>query len=292
MLRGGFPADGSFNPRAPRGARREWSPGWYGSVVFQSTRPARGATLWRWRCLSRCAVSIHAPRAGRDAVVLLTAAVEYGFNPRAPRGARRKARSNGRTRHGFNPRAPRGARRMRLGVLKSGLVFQSTRPARGATCVCSRTRSIARVSIHAPRAGRDRIYSTSAMPTSPFQSTRPARGATFRLQSNHQCQWFQSTRPARGATTWLRHVARCATGFNPRAPRGARPVSVHTVTRPHWFQSTRPARGATHNRLLCGWWSSVSIHAPRAGRDAGLSLGLPVRAVSIHAPRAGRDTRI
>ena len=55
---------------------------------------------------------------------------------------------------------------------------------------------------------------------------------------------FQSTRPARGATLIL--DARVAA---------------------HVFQSTRPARGATTPPIALPVADSVSIHAPRAGRD-------------------------
>jgi len=82
----------------------------------------------------------------------------------------------------------------------------------------------------------------------------------------------------------------------------------------HPFQSTRPARAATAIRGSSATVNSVSIHAPRAGRDdrsAGAKEGhamfqstRPARAattvqvthiedlqVSIHAPRAGRDSK-
>ena len=77
---------------------------------------------------------------------------------------------------------------------------------------------------------------------------------------------FQSTRPVRGATL-LEDVL----------PRHER------------FQSTRPVRGATvvTRRVLVV--IGVSIHAPRAGRDAGDWYLTCTYAVSIHAPRAGRD---
>ena len=55
---------------------------------------------------------------------------------------------------------------------------------------------------------------------------------------------FQSTRPARGATE-----------------NGGTLASVLQ------FQSTRPARGATNCRPRASRILSVSIHAPRAGRD-------------------------
>ena len=78
------------------------------------------------------------------------------------------------------------------------------------------------------------------------------------------------------------------------------------------FQSTRPMRGATHASRMILTYSSVSIHAPHAGRDLlGVDDGKqqvmfqstrPMRGatlltddevslvlVSIHAPHAGRD---
>ena len=59
----------NFNPRAPRGARHSAASKISGSVLFQSTCPARGTTLRRrpGRCTTRY------------------------FNPRAPRGARRRS---------------------------------------------------------------------------------------------------------------------------------------------------------------------------------------------------------
>ena len=55
------------------------------------------------------------------------------------------------------------------------------------------------------------------------------------------------------------------------------------------FQSTRPARGAT--RVDAGFERecSVSIHAPREGRDRHGQHCTHELFVSIHAPREGRD---
>ena len=78
------------------------------------------------------------------------------------------------------------------------------------------------------------------------------------------------------------------------------------------FQSTRPVRGATATPARNSQSISISIHAPRAGRDGGKPVsrfGVPafqstrpvrgatwrstamldVATISIHAPRAGRD---
>jgi len=122
-----------FNPRAPRGARQRGRQVVRVWPKFQSTRPARGATKAVCRGRGRNEVSIHAPRAGRDQVFLPVQVPSGGFNPRAPRGARRL----------FKPDAT------------GSLSFQSTRPARGATCRRLRPKAPTAVSIHAPRAGRD-----------------------------------------------------------------------------------------------------------------------------------------
>ncbi len=236
--------------------------------MFQSTRPARGATrqrsdwprtygrfnpraprgarLTRAEILERGSeVSIHAPRAGRDRTSPELQADQACFNPRAPRGARRQS----------------------LGGYGGRVEFQSTRPARGATSPIRNPLPLRTVSIHAPRAGRD--------------SLTPATGIR----------------------------SRC---FNPRAPRGARPSGRHGAASPIRFQSTRPARGATEPWRRRARMADVSIHAPRAGRDDSSTQGgieslcfnpraprgarqrtaskiLPARNVSIHAPRAGRD---
>ena len=146
-----------------------------------------------------------------------------------------------------------------------------------------------RISIHAPRAGRDtRPFAASPPPvhfnprapcgarrscaacgriSSVFQSTRPVRGATT-IQGNGQtvvCS-FQSTRPVRGATL---HSSK---------------LENMTI-----FQSTRPVRGATLICWPCVLNLSISIHAPRAGRDDCFQSSGFFKCISIHAPRAGRD---
>ena len=125
-------------------------------IPFQSTRPARGAT------------------------VLLEGStpVITGFNPRAPHGARRMqwlgffsqhrvsihAPRTGRdvlgvvvgiTASSFNPRAPHGARQIGTKAVTAFIAFQSTRPARGATTGPYLRAYRQQVSIHAPRTGRD-----------------------------------------------------------------------------------------------------------------------------------------
>ena len=148
---------GNFNPRAPCGARRDYAEQEHELREFQSTRPVWGATVHRDGAREHHGISIHAPRVGRDWTWAALPACFCYFNPRAPCGARRKAGGKARielifqsTRpvwgattivfffpssfEDFNPRAPCGARHPRRGYIRSGT----------------------RISIHAPRVGRDR----------------------------------------------------------------------------------------------------------------------------------------
>ena len=147
-------------------------------TTFQSTRPARGATSKDDVPRLIRHVSIHAPRTGRDTMAYHDRRLSRRFNPRAPHGARPACSQTTATSPCFNPRAPHGARLgpvhdkdfwgpVSIHAPRTGRdvgkgvqirrcdMFQSTRPARGATSV-STYWTFARV----------------------FQSTRPARGAT------------------------------------------------------------------------------------------------------------------
>ena len=169
-------------------------------MSFQSTRPVRGATLL--------------PTPARRA--------RWRFNPRAPCGARLFLSASTCILYSFQSTRPmRGATIVVIvAVLQVG--FQSTRPMRGATLKPLRCLSVFRVSIHAPRVGRDlwtarpRRWTSSFNPRAPcgarqlahiaidgrdkFQSTRPVRGVTVPFSVTSVSVSFQSTRPVRGAT--------------------------------------------------------------------------------------------
>jgi len=276
----------SFNPRAPRGARPADPQLARSSDSFQSTRPARGATRFPTSLRLYPNVSIHAPRAGRDA---------------------RSWAAGGRA-DCFNPRAPRGARLEKSSEIHQRLRFQSTRPARGATSARIVHFQVEVVSIHAPRAGRDTwnelvAYQAKFQSTRPargatcatlfairrlqFQSTRPARGATQRALDGCFSFLFQSTRPARGATG--RRVDRRGTQrFNPRAPRGARRSFSYSLCTGIGFQSTRPARGATSGKSCAlSQWVFQSTRPARGATQARSGQG----AMASFNPRAPRGAR-
>ena len=117
----------------------------------------------------------------------------------------------------------------------------------------------------------------------------------------------------RGATGARWSISGVTSYFNPRAPCGARRRYRCDCAFLIQFQSTRPMRGATQVFSVSQIDSTISIHAPHAGRDLNLwrlsalsvtnfnprapcgarrgyrGLAIYFTKISIHAPRAGRD---
>ena len=168
--------------------------------TFQSTRPVRGATLKAVSADVLQSISIHAPRAGRDAVGLCTDCHHFPFQSTRPVRGATHCKGSKRKRQSISIHAPRAGR-------------DAFHVACWLRC---------HISIHAPRAGRDSSIGLSAMdslhfnPRAPcgarqrmygwlwdayiFQSTRPVRGATASGEVCTVIDKFQSTRPVRGAT--------------------------------------------------------------------------------------------
>ena len=139
----------------------------------------RGATVHPKNFCCWKLISIHAPHAGRDSYAAMRDEPEPNFNPRAPCGARppgtwrrilpEQFQSTRPMRGATTARPYRAASRQRFQSTRpvwgaTGLVrydafvlaqFQSTRPVWGATSRCSHTCVVKRISIHAPRMGRD-----------------------------------------------------------------------------------------------------------------------------------------
>ena len=124
------------------------------------------------------------------------------------------------------------------------MIFQSTRPVRGATLLFLRLK-LRRIHFNprAPCGARPNETDDNVF-MSKFQSTRPVRGATISEDTAAHGVEFQSTRPVRGAT---------------KADRAEFRRMI--------FQSTRPVRVATPAEVYCTFSYTISIHAPRAGRD-------------------------
>ena len=169
--------------------------------VFQSTPPARGATIALYPLRHLLDISIHAPREGGDPEVGPLDTVQ-SISIHAPREGGDAGQIQGDAdrvhisihapREGgdlWMPNIPknkvtfqstppaRGATRHRQICTVPG-IFQSTPPARGATPQTRRQIPCIEISIHAPREGGDAAPEETLSPFLTFQSTPPARGAT------------------------------------------------------------------------------------------------------------------
>ena len=192
---------------------------------FQSTRPVWGATVKTGGLRHPLQISIHAPRVGRDLVIRAAIALFIPFQSTRPVwGATMQHGTRHFWPHDFNPRAPCGAR-----------------PAAPAEDYVTR-----KISIHAPRVGRDNRLATANLSAQIFQSTRPVWGATppHGIDAEMVVK-FQSTRPVWGATPCddMQSVAPAISIHAPRVGRDGLLCSIAHIALP--FQSTRPVWGAT-----------------------------------------------
>ena len=191
--------------------------------LFQSTPPARGATL----CTAICAKLMD------------------DFNPRPPRGGRRSWASPGRpsitfqstppargattsvrkirTRWIFQSTPPaRGATQQSVPVAQHHSTFQSTPPARGATPSFSASFGLSLISIHAPREGGDAVISYVG-DICAISIHAPREGGDFidevsLIWDNH----FNPRPPRGGRRPFTAPHSSEWTYFNPRPPRGGR----------------------------------------------------------------------
>ena len=173
-----------------------------------------------------------------------------------------------------------------------GTVFQSTRPAWGATSAAPATDNpSAHFNPRAPYGARRRRR-TNGGARSDFNPRAPCGARPIARLASIQSSEFQSTRPMRGATLRIRQLL-SANSISIHAPHAGRDravviecgvMMIFQSTRPVWgatqtvilglrvvtrFQSTRPVWGATRYPFLWSSKSQISIHAPRMGRDMG-----------------------
>ena len=212
-----------FNPRSPRGERPRQKYLVFAVKKFQSTLPARGATLGDILRRGCAGISIHAPREGSDSIISNRAGFRRDFNPRSPRGERpivkhRTAKTaifqstlpaRGATaeavRHAaassdFNPRSPRGERLETLHDKTPYKVFQSTLPARGATAGIYHPPSGAkRISIHAPREGSDRRVLRSRAVCHHFNPRSPRGERQYMMLDNLRLGYISIHAPREGS---------------------------------------------------------------------------------------------
>ena len=219
-----FAVPTNFNPRAPCGARLQPSYHLLSFILFQSTRPMRGATGHRcsnsqpWHYFNPRApcgarlfpfsekfayinISIHAPHAGRDLVNAQIALLEQ-ISIHAPHAGRDCFQLlMVTTVCDFNPRAPCGARRIpRFPHRSHNYNFNPRAPCGARRFKKMYDRVASGISIHAPHAGRDSHNQPYIRLNRYFNPRAPCGARPPTCQCGFQSQGFQSTRPMRGAT--------------------------------------------------------------------------------------------
>ena len=213
---------------------------------FQSTRPVWGATGRCGNAEIHREISIHAPRVGRDAPAAAQGFHCRNFNPRAPCGARHIAAAPDHKHTQFQSTRPVwGATSCASSARSCAARFQSTRPVWGATDGSGGGCWEQRISIHAPRVGRDydellELYGDIISIHAP------------RVGRDHyliKCALWHRVisihAPRVGRDYFVLCLFRLARDFNPRAPCGARLRSEPDAADAGGFQSTRPVWGAT-----------------------------------------------
>ena len=180
-----------------------------------------GATGATAKTRRRPAISIHAPRVGRDIARKRESDMTINFNPRAPCGARPKTSCR----------------------LRACGTFQSTRPVWGATHGTGSPCLQINISIHAPRVGRDYPPSLPLLlcpdfnprapcgarhdrcrhadPGGDFNPRAPCGARRCGHTETVQIYGFQSTRPVWGATVRQRQI-RIPLAISIHAPRVGR----------------------------------------------------------------------
>ncbi len=190
-------------------------------------------------------ISIHAPRVGRDAGVARVHDFTNDFNPRAPCGARRCFCKNIIPQNNnFNPRAPCGARQWILLSRRSKGYFNPRAP-----CGARREVSVIlyrelRISIHAPRVGRDSLCNRSFASRYNFNPRAPCGARLQGLRKRFNAGNFNPRAPCGARRNGFCDRPR-RYHFNPRAPCGARRWYQPQAVSHFEFQSTRPVWGAT-----------------------------------------------
>ena len=303
---------------------------------FQSALPLRGATEFRALAPRLVVISIRAPLAGSDRYVVLVAAnsaisiraplagsdhaheceacAAKDFNPRSPCGERR-AFAVRRLREAiyFNPRSPCGERPVYRPCNDKQRNFNPRSPCGERHRIVVNLGRPVVISIRAPLAGSDPIWTVHYDQDPIFQSARPLRGATVSsLTIVLSVYRFQSALPLRGATTVsipasLRFIyfnprSPCGerpdvqfdTGaiydFNPRSPCGERPKPSITISEIGDFNPRSPCG----ERRCCVQQGAPRIpyfnpRSPCGERRGRRELAQGQRRISIRAPLAGSD---
>ena len=169
--------------------------------------------------------------------------------------------------------------------------FQSTPPARGATCwnsICLCWQIY--FNPRPPRGGRLSFPSLLDL-VHQFQSTPPARGATFVRHCWDATTAISIHAPREGGDGKAAPGTAQCRNFNPRPPRGGRPNTPPCGGIDFAFQSTPPARGATFHITKTDSRTTFQSTPPARGATETAQKPKTTCQISIHAPREGGDSK-
>ena len=170
----------------------------------------------------------------------------------------------------FNPRPPRGGRRRITQEAGRPKLFQSTPPARGATSSLSKG-YLPATGLQSTPPARGATSVDAILPIYyQYFNPRPPRGGRLEpVQIGVVRLEFQSTPPARGATAPLSKTED-AMSISIHAPREGGDIAPNNSSlKPNGNFNPRPPRGgrpqlsATFIKIV-----DISIHAPREGGDS------------------------
>ena len=168
--------------------------------------------------------------------------------------------------------------------------FQSTLPARGATATGTVYQpGYFLISIHAPRTGSDASTQERFASRAVISIHAPRTGSDISFFRSSPSVDISIHAPRTGSDKGD-VVGRDILIFQSTLPaRGATCSALRDVPRAAVFQSTLPARGATVSGAMEDADGEISIHAPRTGSDHRRGRTTDSHHISIHAPRTGSD---
>ena len=192
-------------------------------------------------------ISIHAPLAGSDLPIRIPFFRLAYFNPRSPRGERRRKTRPEPIANYFNPRSPRGERRCLQ--------------------VCSFPR-FCDFNPRSPRGERQKSpYRLKAVKK--FQSTLPSRGATPCIRFFHPSALNFNPRSPRGERQNTGYYIFYVSRISIHAPLAGSDPGVAAYMTDIWISIHAPLAGSDPEPpVLLRTSSNISIHAPLAGSDS------------------------
>ena len=220
-------------------------------AVISTLAPSRGTTRNPCTVSVFSHISTHAPSRGRDYNDTQPKLPVNHFNPRAPHGARLCMTPSATSAWNFNPRAPHRARHHIHGlnqldllisthapctgrdtpttvVPSSAMIFQPTRPTRGATRGRIIIGHLNGISTHAPYAGCDICDLHPGTDGLRISTHVPHMGRDILDPQSEPLDVISTHAPHTGRDTSTDTGKRRRSNFNPRAPHGARPTGIST----------------------------------------------------------------